>query len=151
MKINPPTDHQTRNSLIKLFFTIIFLVILAFIYGNWLKNIFPEWANVTLVFIVGIIIIRLYRLNKIWIFEWNKNKIKILTGSNLFLFTWINVWLNDDLVISKRLWKVNTINIEKNISFEGSELPIKLDIFKTKEWFKIGCVLLVNKQPLTSM
>jgi len=129
----PPVKNKRIFLLVKYLVTISLLLGFAWIDGEWLRHIIPEWLNVVLVLLVCLAFLFLYRLSRQWIFNADEGEVKVVVKYNMLAYVWIDVYIDGQVIFSVKNWKPKSIDIERVVKYKGKELLVKLHIVKSAD------------------
>jgi len=147
----PPSHHKLHQLFSKYAILAISLLIFVYAYGRWIREFMPDWASLTAVFSVLLVILWLYRVEKSWVFQWGDKQVTVSLKQNLLMFSWLDVRINSAMLLSK-MTRIHGSVIELNdmMQYSNKKIPIVLHVRKTKEPHLVECAIKINGQSLTT-
>lgn len=149
----PPASHLRLISWLQVVFFIFFIFLYAILDQTLLKNIWikaglPGWFSAFSTAIIVLMLLWLFRPSKAWVFKWEKDNVKVHFTGNLLGFTWVYIYIDNALILSKRFWACNKVNLSTKVTYKGKNIIVKLNIIPVEIWHQVECDISFNNEYL---
>lgn len=148
----PPSSHKLRRLFGSYAIAISILLGIAYAYRVYLRDIFPDWASLLIVFVVLLVVLWIYRIEKIWYFCWNDCLVTISFKYNLFMVYWIKIDIGGVPVTHKSAFmRMKPININSAMKYSEKHVPMMLSIRRTADTNAPECALMFEEKTLVGV
>ena len=124
---------------------IVGLLFFAWLQGNILLAIVPNYINFPLSFALLLLILWLYCIENRWMFDWEGNDIKVCLLENILTNAKIKISINSKLVLEISLWNSKEFQAERIIEYNDRNLKVLVGIIPDMKSNQVCCFLEVNE------